>query len=83
MGLQKKITRTQEANINTQTTNGKQKISTNLNEDWANLMFHSDDSLFDEMTKQCENRTDRVEPTACKPASTATQEAETLPDTLY
>ena len=34
----------------------------NLNEDWANLMFHSDDSLFDEMTKQCENMTDKIEP---------------------
>ena len=78
-------TRTQEANVNTETTNGKQQISdtlklTNLNEDWENLMFHSDDSLFDEMMKQCENRTNKVEPTACKPASTATQEAETLPD---
>ena len=52
----------------------------NLNEDWANLMFHSDDSLFDEMTNQCENMTDNVEPTACKPESTATQETETLPD---
>ena len=78
-------TRTQEANVNTETTNGKQQISdtpkpTNLNEDWASLMFHSDDSLFDEMTKQIEDRTDKVEPIACKPASTATQEAETLPD---
>ena len=78
-------TRTQEANVNTETTNGKQQISdtpksTNLIEDWASLMFHSDDSLFDEMTKQFEDRTDKVEPITCKPASTATQEAEILPD---
>ena len=43
-------------------------------------MFHSDDSLFDEMMKQCENNNDKVGPIACKPASTATQEDETLPD---
>ena len=43
-------------------------------------MFQSDDSLFDEMTKQCENGTDNVEPTTCKPESTATHETETLPD---
>ena len=78
-------TRTQEANVNTETTNGKQQMSdtpkpTNLNEDWASLMFHSDDSLFDEMTKQIEDGTDKVEPIPCKPASTATQKAETLPD---
>ena len=78
-------TRTQEANVNTETTNGKQQISdtpkpTNLNEDWASLMFHSDDSLFDEMMKQIEDRTNKVEPIACKPTSTTTQEAETLPD---
>ena len=52
----------------------------NVNEDWANLMFQSDDSLFDEMTKQCENGTDNVKPTTCKPESTVTDETETLPD---
>ena len=52
----------------------------NVNEDWANLMFQSDDSLFEEMTKQCEIWTDNIEPTTCKPESTVTLEAETLPD---
>ena len=39
---------------NKQSTTNTPK-STNLKEDWASLMFHSDDSLFDEMTKQLEN----------------------------
>ena len=43
-------------------------------------MFQSNDSLFDEMTKQCENGTDNIEPTTCKPESTATHETETLPN---
>ena len=61
-----------ETSVNTQTSSN-QKAKTNPNEDWASLMFHSDDSLFDEMMKHLENNQDRSEPVTKEPTSTATQ----------
>ena len=72
-------TQDKETSVNTQTSSNQQ-AKTNPNEDWASLMFHTDDSLFDEMTKQLENNQDRSEPVTKEPTSTATQNSETLPD---
>ena len=72
-------TQDKETSVNTQTSSNQQE-KRNPNEDWASLMFHSDDSLFEEMTKQLENNHDRSEPVTKEPTSTATQNFETLPD---
>ena len=72
-------TQDKETSVNNQTSSNQQE-KTNPNEDWASLMFHSDDLLFEEMTKQLENNHDRSEPVTKEPISTATQNLETLPD---
>ena len=54
-------TQDKETSVNHQTSSNQQ-AKTNPNEDWASLMLHSDDSLFNEMTKQLENNKDRSEP---------------------
>ena len=62
---------------------------TNLKEDWSSLMFSSDYSLFEEMTKQLEDNTNkngikRKSPTSTiTSASTSTQNQDTLPDIVY
>ena len=72
-------TQDKETSVNNQTRSNQPK-KRDPNEDWASLMFHSDDSLFEEMSKQLENNHDRSEPTTKEPSSTATQNFETLPD---
>ena len=72
-------TQDKETSVNNQTSSNQQE-KRNPNEDWASLMFHSDDSLFEEMTKQLENNHDRSESVTKEPTSTATQNFETLPD---
>ena len=72
-------TQDKETSVINQTSSNQQE-KTNPNEDWASLMFHSDDSLFDEMTKQIENNQNRSEPVTKEPTSMATQNFETLPD---
>ena len=61
-------------------------------DEWSSLMFSSDDSLFEEMTKQLEDDTIRTKtdkkasPSAtCKiaAASTSTKDQETLPDIVH
>ena len=63
-----------------------------MKDDWSSLMFSSDDSLFDEMTKQLED--DATRPKTDKKSSlsatstitatsTSTQDQETLPDIVY
>ena len=63
-----------------------------MKDDWSSLMFSSDDSLFDEMTKQLEDDTTRPKtdkkssPSATSTitaTSTSTQDQETLPDIVY
>ena len=64
-----------------------------IKKDWSSLMFSSDDSLFNEMTKQLKDDTARPEIDRKSPrksptskittASTSTQEQETLPDIVY
>ena len=62
-----------------------------IKEDWSSLMFSSDDSLFNEMTKQLEDditrpKTDKKSPSATitiTATSTSTQDHETLPDIVY
>ena len=63
-----------------------------IKEDWSSLMFSSDDSLFDEMTKQLEDDTTRPKtdkkssPSATSTitaTSTSMQDQETLPDIVY
>ena len=90
-------------NVNTQKTTPDQAQPTNntpktsnqknIKKDWSSLMFSSDDSLFDEMTKQLEDDTIRPEINKKSPrksptstittASTSTQDQETLPDIVY
>ena len=81
-------------NVNTEKTiptNSTLKTSnqTNIKEDWSSLMFSSDDSLFDKMTKQLEDDTARngvkqKSPTSTiTTASTSTQDQDTLPDIVY
>ena len=41
-------------------------------EDWSSLMFSSDDSLFDEMTKQLEDDTNKIDEKRKTPTSTIT-----------
>ena len=72
-------TQDKETSVNNQTSSNQQE-KLNPNEDWASLMFHNDDSLFEEMTKQLENNHDRSEPVNKEPTSKATQNFETLPD---
>ena len=74
-------TQDKETSVNNQTRSNQPKKS-DPNEDWASLMFHSDDSLFEEMSKQLENNHDRSEPIIKEPSSTATQNFETLPDVV-
>ena len=63
-----------------------------IKDEWSSLLFSSDDSLFDEMTKQLEDDTTRsktgikTSPSATctiTAASTSTQDQETLPDIVY
>ena len=63
-----------------------------MKDDWSSLMFSSDDSLFDEMTKQLEDDTTRPKtdkkssPSATSiitATSTSMQDQETLPDIVY
>ena len=63
-----------------------------MKDEWSSLMFSSDDSLFDEMTKQLEDDTTRsktdkkTSPSATctiTAASTSMQDQETLPDIVY
>ena len=63
-----------------------------MKDEWSSLMFSSDDSLFEEMTKQLEDDTIRTKtdkkasPSAtCKiaAASTSTKDQETLPDIVH
>ena len=63
-----------------------------IKEDWSSLMFSSDDSLFDEMTKQLEDDTTRPKtdkkssPSATSTitaTSTSMQDQETLLDIVY
>ena len=62
-----------------------------IKEDWSSLMFSSDDSLFNEMTKQLKDdttrpKTDQKSPSATSTitaTSTSTQDQETLPDIVY
>ena len=57
-----------------------------LKEDWSSLMFSSDDLLFDEMTKQLEEDTDKKSPSATSTitkTSTSMQDLETLPDIVH
>ena len=63
-----------------------------MKDEWSSLMFSSDDSLFDEMTKQLEDDTTRSKtdkkssPSAtCTITATSTsmQDQETLPDIVY
>ena len=55
-------------------------------EDWSSLMFSSDDSLFDKMTKQLKDETNKFGEKRGTPtstitrASTSTQNNDTLPD---
>ena len=72
-------TQDKETSVNNQTSSNQQE-KRDPNEDWASLMFHSDDSLFEEMSKQLENNHDRSEPVTKEPTSMATQNFETLPD---
>ena len=58
-------------------------------DEWSSLMFSSDDSLFEEMTKQLEDdtiRTKTASPSATctiAAASTSTKDQETLPDIVH
>ena len=69
----------------------KNSNQTGIKEDWSSLMFSSDDSLFEEMTKQLETDTNnnkngvkRKSPTSTiSKASTSTQDQDTLPDIVY
>ena len=90
-------------NINTEKTTPDQAQPTNstlktwnqknIKEDWSSLMFSSDDSFFNEMTKQLEDDTTRTGTNRKSPrksptstimtASTSMQEQETLPDIVY
>ena len=60
-----------------------------MKDEWSSLMFSSDDSLFDEMTKQLEEDTTRSKtdkkssPSTITATSTSTQDQETLPDIVY
>ena len=74
-------TQDKETGVNNQTRSNQPK-KRDPNEDWASLMFHSDDSLFEEMSKQLENNHDRSEPITNEPSSMATQNFETLPDII-
>ena len=88
-----------EVNINTEkspsnhdqptTSTPKTHIHKTMKDDWSSLMFSSDDSLFDEMTKQLEDDTTRPKtdkkssPSATSTiaaTSTSTQDQETIPD---
>ena len=90
-----------ELNVNTEksppnhnqptTSTWKTHNQKTIKEDWSSLMFSSDDSLFDEMTKQLEDDTTR--PKTDKKSLSATsiiratitsmQDQETLPDIVY
>ena len=74
-------TQDKETSVNNQMSSNQQ-AKTIPNEDWASLMFHSDDSLFEEMMKQVENNQDRSEPVTKEPTSMATQNFDTLPDII-
>ena len=58
-------------------------------EDWSSLMFSSDDSLFEEMTKQLEDDKDRASEKRKTPTCTVTstdasvQDRDTLPDIVH
>ena len=62
-----------------------------IKEDWSSLMFSSDDSLFDEMTKQLEDDNARPETdkkslsatSTITKTSTSTKDQETLPDIIH
>ena len=68
-----------ETNVNNQMSSNQQ-ARINPSEDWASLMLHSDDSLFDEMMKELENNQDRSKPDTKELTSTASNNLETLPD---
>ena len=63
-----------------------------MKDEWSSLMFSSDDSLFDEMTKQLEDNTTRPKTdkksspsttNTITATSTSMQDQETLPDIVY
>ena len=69
----------------------KNSIQAGIKEDWSSLMFSSDDSLFEEMTKQLEtdnnnnnNGVKRKSPTSTvSKASTSMHNQDTLSDIVY
>ena len=76
-----------QVSLSTKDTDGTEP--TRPNEDWSSLMFSSDDSLFEEWTRQMEDN-NNIDPSRANnvksPASTATSRAassqnkDTLPD---